>query len=289
MNSNRNRRTILSALEWGTAELARAGGGSPRLDAEVILAHLMEVERIRLYMDFDSPIGEHEAREYMARVKRRTDGEPVAYITGRKEFYSRVFFVNPNVLIPRPETECVVEAAIKSLEGVERPEVLDLCSGSGNIGVTIAAEIPDAAVTCVDNSPAATETGRKNAERLGVATRAAFVTGDLFAGAAGRTFDLVISNPPYIPRGMIDTLQVEIARYEPRGALDGGADGTDVIRRIAAEAPAHLKNGAALVVEIGEGMGDTLKKDLESAGAYSGCIIGTDLSGRPRYFAVRKR
>lgn len=268
---------------------SRCGVTSPRLDAEVILAHLMEVERIRLYLDFDSPIGEHEAREYMARVKRRAGGEPVAYITGRKEFYSRVFFVNPDVLIPRPETECVVDAAIKSLDGVERPEVLDLCSGSGNIGATIAAEIPDAAVTCVDISRAAVETGRKNAERLGVATRVAFVTGDLFAGAAGRTFDLVVSNPPYIPRGMIDTLQVEIARYEPRGALDGGADGTDVIRRIAAEAPAHLKDHAALVVEIGEWMGDALKKELESTGAYAGCTIGTDLSGRPRYLAARTK
>ena len=289
MARDAKRRTVLSALEWGTAELTKAGGPSPRLDAEVVLAHLMETERLRLYLDFDQPSGEAEAREYVARVKRRAAGEPVAYITGRKEFYSRLFSVDPGVLIPRPETECVVEAALKAIEGVEAPEVLDLCSGSGNIGVTIAAELPGARVTCVDLAPGPIATGGQNAARLGVADRVSFAQGDLLAPVAGRAFDLIVANPPYLPAGMIDTLQVEIRRYEPRGALDGGEDGADLVRRIAAGAPAHLKQGAPLVVEIGEFQEALVRPLFEGDDAYAGCSFGADLSGRTRFVAARKR
>jgi release factor glutamine methyltransferase len=360
-------RTILAALEWGTAEIGRAGKPSARLDAEVLLAHLLGIARIKVYLDFERPMGDDEARAYMALVRRRTSGEPVAYITGKKEFYSREFTVTPDVLIPRPETECVVEAAVKirtldaartrpggavaafsgdrrapgqaptqnaasengsecrrihsagasrgaggevrvatpgkeavlpgSKTGGQPPnhqvdfeefDVLDLGCGSGCIGISIAAEVPSANVTCVDVSAAALEIARRNAAALGVEARVELLEGDLFAPVAGRTFDLIVSNPPYIPTKMIDDLQIEIRKFEPRSALDGGPDGLDVIRRILAEAPAHLRDSGTLIVEIAEFQADAVCALAERASAYENVSIGRDPSGRERYFTATK-
>ncbi|MBI5529155.1 MAG: peptide chain release factor N(5)-glutamine methyltransferase [Deltaproteobacteria bacterium] len=278
-------RTILSGLEWGTAELSKAGKPSPRLDAELLLAHLLGIERLKIYLDFERPMGETEARAYMALVRRRTAGEPVAYITGKKEFYSREFTVTPDVLIPRPETESVVEAAIRTDHVVD---VLDLGCGSGCIGITMAAEVPSANVACADISPAAIAIARKNAAAFGIESRVGFFTGDLFAPVAGRMFDAIVSNPPYIPTKMIDELQIEIRKYEPRAALDGGPDGLDVVRRIVAEAPAHLIEGGTLLVEIAEFQADAVREFAAANGSYADVRIGNDLSGRPRCFAATK-
>jgi release factor glutamine methyltransferase len=280
-------RTLLSALEWGAAELKKAGKPSSRLDAELLLGYLMGLERIKLYMNFDSPISETDARSYVAMIRRRAAGEPVAYIRGFKEFYSRSFSVCPEVLIPRPETECMIEAALGKIACQEAVSVLDLCTGSGNIAITLASE--NRAVTAVgtDISSRALECARSNAASAGVGDRAEFLQGDLFTPVSGKRFDLVVSNPPYIPTEMIAELQQEISCFEPGPALDGGPDGMDFIRRIVAGAPGHMIEGALLFVEMAEWMPDAAAGLVEGSGRYTDFSIGNDLSGRPRFFSAR--
>ncbi|HJZ59732.1 MAG TPA: peptide chain release factor N(5)-glutamine methyltransferase [Gemmataceae bacterium] len=243
--------TIKALLAWTTEFLAKKGNPSARLQAQVLLAHVLNCPRIELVARSDEVPAEADRTRFRELIKRRVDGWPVAYLTGEKEFYLLKFEVSPAVLIPRPETETLVLEALRLLKPLAKPTVLDLGSGSGCISVSIAHQKPDARITAVDISPDALDIARRNAERHGVAGRMAFVQGDLFNPVPPVAFDLVVSNPPYVTPVELAELDVDVREHEPRLALDGGTDGLAFYRRIAAGVGAFLKPGGWVLVEIG--------------------------------------
>jgi release factor glutamine methyltransferase len=271
--------TTLKLLEWTQGYFAQKGVDAPRLTAEVLLAHALRCDRVRLYLDFDKPLGEAELAAYRELVRRRADREPTAYLVGEREFYGRRFRVDPRVLVPRPETELVLEAALASLP--PGGQALDLCTGSGVLGISLALERPDAQVTATDLSGEALEVALDNAARLG-ASNARFVAGDLYDPVApDQRFDVIVSNPPYVPRGEMDTLPPEVHR-EPRLALDGGEDGLAISRRIAAGAPVRLRPAGTLVLEMHESHLDALPAICLGCG-FARAEARRDLAGLPRF------
>ncbi len=277
--------TIQRVLTWTSDYFKRKGLDAPRLTAELLLAHALGLERIRLYVEFDRPLNKEELAAFRASVERRASGEPTFYLLGQREFLGRRFKVDPRVLVPRPETELVTEAALEKLPPTA-PSVLELCTGSGCIGLSIAAEREAVRVTAVDLSAPALAVARENAEALALTGRVELLEGDLFAPVAGRTFDLVVANPPYIESAVLPTLSAEVRR-EPALALDGGPDGLDVYRRLVAAAPAHLAPGAWLVLEIGEGQGPALLQLFAAAGLVDG-EIRQDLARLERIALARR-
>jgi release factor glutamine methyltransferase len=240
--------TTLKLLGWTQEFFAKKGVDAPRLTAEVLLAHALGCDRVRLYMDFDKPLGDAELGRYRELVRRRADGEPTAYLVGRREFYGRPFRVDARVLVPRPETELLVEAALSALPPGGR--ALDLCTGSGCVAVSLALGRPGARVVATDLSEDALAVARENAAVLGAGVE--FATGDLWAAVHGdERFDVIASNPPYIPTKELAGLSREVRR-EPCIALDGGPDGLAVLRRIVAGAAAHLRPGGTLCLEMHE-------------------------------------
>ncbi|WP_025322703.1 peptide chain release factor N(5)-glutamine methyltransferase [Deferrisoma camini] len=272
-------RTPLELVRLTAEYLAGRGVANPRLDAEVLLAHVLGVPRIRLYTEFDKPLEEAEVAAYREAVRRRARREPVAYITGEREFWSLRFRVAPGVLVPRPETELLVEAALEGTADTGR--VLDLGTGSGCVVVAFLRERPGWTGVGVDASAEALEVARENAGSLGVADRLELRQGDLFGPVGGERFDRIVSNPPYVPTAELETLEPEVNRFEPRGALDGGPDGLAVIRRIAAAAAGFLAPGGRLVLEFGRGQERAVAAILEEAG-FSQVEIRDDLAGIPR-------
>jgi release factor glutamine methyltransferase len=282
--------TPLKLVAWTQEFLARKGADSPRLTAELLLAHALGCDRVRLYLDFEKPVLEPELAAYRDLVRRRAEGEPTAYLIGRREFFGHPFRVDPRVLVPRPETELLVEAGLSALAastpppGSTPPRALDLGTGSGAIAVSLALARPGLEVLATDASEGALEVARENAARLGALVQ--FAHGDLWAAVhGGARFDLVVCNPPYVPSGELAGLSREVRR-EPCIALDGGADGLDVIRRVVAGAPAHLLPGGALVLEMHEGHAERvtalcLESGFETASARR------DLAGLPRFTVAR--
>jgi release factor glutamine methyltransferase len=270
--------TTLKLLQWTQGYFVQKGVDAPRLTAELLLAHALRCDRIRLYLEFDKPLGEAELAVYRELVRRRADREPTAYLVGQKEFYGRSFRVDARVLVPRPETELVLEAALAALPA--DGQALDLCTGSGVLGVSLALERPGATVVATDLSGDALEVARDNAARLGAAS-VTFLAGDLYEPVApGQRFDVIVSNPPYVPRGELDTLAPELHR-EPRLALDGGEDGLAISRRIVAGAPARLRPGGALVLEMHESHLDALPSRCLESG-FARAEARRDLAGLPR-------
>jgi release factor glutamine methyltransferase len=277
--------TVRGVLEWMAKDFAARGMDSPRLDAELLVADALGIDRVRLYMDLHRPLVAGELVAVRARVARRRAREPVAYILGRREFYGRSFEVGPAVLVPRPETETLVERALELLPAEGEGRVLDLCTGSGAIAVTLAAARPVLRVDATDVSEQALEVARRNAARLGVAERVRFHRGDLFEPLpAGRRYDLVVANPPYVPDRVVATLQPEVAEHEPRIALAGGDDGLDVVRRIVAGASDRLVPGGRLLFEIGAGQAGAVRELLE--GRLREVRIHPDLAGIERVVEV---
>lgn len=273
--------TVRRVLGWTTQHFERLAVDSPRLTAELLLAHVLHTSRVRLYTDLDRPLEASELAGYRGLIARRAAGEPTSYLTGTREFYGRSFAVDPRVLVPRPETELLVEAVLQVIPRGAAARVLDLCTGSGCVGVTIALERPAIRVLATDASPEAIDVARANAETLGAADRFEVRLGDLFAPVEGEArFDVVVANPPYVPRGELPTLPPEVRR-EPQLALDGGPDGLDVVRRIAASAPARLVPGGLLAMEIGDGQGPAVHSLLETAG-YGSVRIERDLARHDR-------
>jgi release factor glutamine methyltransferase len=246
--------TIEAVLQWATEDFRSRRLDSPRLDAELLLARALSSTRIQLIVDAKRPLGAEELAGYRELVKRRRAREPIAYILGEREFYGRTFRVDRRVLIPRPDTEALVDVALdRSRSASMSMRALDLCTGCGCVAVTLARERPTSRVVAADASDDAVSVARDNALRLG-AYNVAVRGGDLF-GAVSRCFrfDLVTANPPYVPAGEIAALQPEVRDHEPRVALDGGDDGLAVVRRVVAEAPAHVVDGGTLALEVGSG------------------------------------
>jgi release factor glutamine methyltransferase len=273
--------TVRRVLGWTTQHFEKLGLDSPRLTAELLLAHVLHTSRVRLYTDLDRPLEAGELAAYRGLIARRAAGEPTSYLTGTREFYGRTFAVDPRVLVPRPETELLVEAVLQAVPRDAEIRVLDLCTGSGCVGITLALERPRARVLATDASPGAVEVARANAAALGPADRFEARLGDLLAPVEGEPpFDVVVANPPYVPTGELPTLSPEVRR-EPPLALDGGADGLDVVRRIAEEAPRRLVPGGLLALEIGDGQGPAVHSLLEAAG-YGSVRIERDLARHDR-------
>ena len=273
--------TVRRVLGWTSQHFEKLGLDSPRLTAELLLAHTLRTSRVRLFTDLDRPLEAAELAAYRALIARRAAGEPTQYLTGTREFHGRPFAVDARVLIPRPETELLVDAVLRALPPGRELRLLDLCAGSGCVGVTLVLERPAARVVATEVSPEAAEVARANAAALGVADRFEVRVGDLFGPVeAEPPFDAIVANPPYVARGELPTLSAEVRR-EPALALDGGEDGLDVVRRIVAGAPRWLVPGGLLAMEIGDRQGPAVRSLLEGAG-YGSVRIERDLARHDR-------
>jgi release factor glutamine methyltransferase len=273
--------TTLGVLDWTTKRFNDAGISSARLEAQVLLAYVLKCSRTQLYMNFDKPLGEPELAAYRELIRRRLAGESVAYLVGEHEFWGLPFYVDENVLVPRPDTETVI-VVVRTLRGDRKApcRVLDLCTGSGAIAVALAKELPAARIIATDVSPAAVAIAKRNAERNGFADRIEVREGNLWEPVAGEKFDLIASNPPYIASAVIPTLAPEVKR-EPVLALDGGADGMAFYDRICAAARIHLEPGGALVVEHGYDQAEPVRERFEAAGLTKVTLVH-DLGKNPR-------
>lgn len=272
--------TIRDVLQWTTDYFGKKGVQTARLDAEVLLAYCLEVDRLHLYLNLDRPLLPEERSKYRSLVARRAAREPVAFITGQKEFWSIPLRVVAGVLIPRPETEILVEVVLQEIKLKKSPSILEIGTGSGAVTIAIMKERPDAWIVATDVNRLALETASLNSRSAQVAL--SLVASELFAAfQVGPAFDIVCSNPPYIPTDVIPTLTPEICKYEPCSALDGGQDGLDVVRRIAGEARQFLKEDGALIMEIGEGQQDEVKRLLTDA-EFQEIKFVRDLAGIPR-------
>ncbi len=267
MTQEARRWTIEEVVRWAADDFRGRGIESPRLDAEVLLARALGTPRIQLILDARRPLSAEELAGFREMVKRRRAREPVAYILGDREFYGRPFRVDARVLVPRPDTETLVEVALERTRAVSLSmRALDLCTGSGCVAITLARERPTASVWATDVSEGALAVARDNALRLG-AHRLALRQGDLFAAVpAGARFDVVVSNPPYIAAGEVVDLMPDVRDFEPRLALEGGADGLAVLRRIVEGAGAHLVSGGVLAVEVGAGQAPVVAELFARAG-----------------------
>ncbi len=274
-----------ATLARAAARLA-AASDSPRLDAELLLAHVLGIERGRLAARDDLPPAAAEVARFEALVTRRAAGEPVAYLLGRREFWTLTLEVGPGVLVPRPETELVVEIALAALAGRPAPAVLDLGAGCGTIGLAIARERPDARVDLVEASAAALAIAERNRARLGL-DNARLLGGDWFAAVAGRRYDLVASNPPYLAADD-PHLAGPALGHEPRAALVAGPGGLEALAVIAAAAPAHLIAGGLLVLEHGTTQGAAVRALLAEAG-FDAVTTCRDLAGHERATAGTPR
>ena len=243
--------TISSLLNWTVNYFKSKNIESARLDAEVLLSHVLGQERIYLYVHFDEPMEQAELGKFREYVKKRAQHVPVAYIIGEKEFMGLPFKVTPDTLIPRPDTEILVENVLANLAEDETVQIVDIGTGSGAIILSLLANLPKARGKTVDIAVKAVEVAKENAVRLQVADRCEFLVGDLFAPLQDSKFDVIVSNPPYIPQKDIATLEADVRAYEPVSALTDGGDGLSYYRRLLAEGKRYLKENGFIALEIG--------------------------------------
>jgi release factor glutamine methyltransferase len=281
--------TVGRLLTWTTDWLTTKGSESARLDAEVLLAHVRGCQRILLYTAFDTPVSDAERARFRELVRRRGDGEPVAYLVGNREFFSLPFAVSPAVLVPRPETEGLVVRVIDLCKPLPAARIIDVGTGSGAIAVTLAKHLPRARLVATDISPAALAVARENAARHGVAERIEFLECDLLsAPQAAGPWDVIVSNPPYVRDDEFDALPRDVRLHEPKGALVAGPTGVEVVARLAADAVGALAAGGWLVVEIGPVVAAAAERALA---AVPGLVPGptlADMAGLPRIVQARK-
>jgi len=282
--------TIVGTLRWTADYFKQRGIESPRPDAEILLAHTLRCERIDLYLHHDQPLNADELHRFKQSIQRRVRREPVAYITGRKEFWSLDFKVTPEVLIPRPETEGLVEAALQHYTEHDAVHVLELGTGSGIISISLAHERPQWQFLALDISPQAVDLARLNARKLLSEERISFMVGNWFDAidAQGACFNLIVSNPPYIASKDMVMLAPEILQHEPSRALDGGSQGLASIAHIIQMASGYLKPDGKLLLEIGYDQGAAVKTLGDACGAYDQVIINKDYSGHERIACLRK-
>jgi len=275
--------SIKKVLLWATDDFRKRGNNTARLDAELLLGEALGLDRIKLIMESERPLANAELVRYRELIKRRRSGEPIAYILGRREFFALPFRVDRRVLIPRPDTEVLVEVALEATrERYMFGRQLDLCTGSGCVAVAFAKQRPTWHITAVDLSPEAAAVARENAVRAGVVHHVAVLEGDLFEPLLpGERFELITANAPYIPSGDIPGLEVDVREFEPHLALDGGADGLDIVQRIIQEAPRFLATEGVLALEIGHDQAPRVASLLEAAG-YQNVARTRDLAGFER-------
>lgn len=274
--------SIRRVLSWAADDLKRRGNEGARLDVELLLGRVLGLDRIGLIMQSERPLAAGELAAFRELFKRRRQGEPVAYLLGGREFYGISLRVDARVLIPRPDTERLVEVALertraRSMQG----NALDLCTGSGCVAIAFARQRPTWNVTASDISPDAVALARDNASRTGAVRNLRVVEGSLFAAVTGQRFELVTANPPYIATAELAELPVDVRDFEPRLALDGGPDGLDLVREIAALAPQQLSEGGLLALEIGADQGPAALEILKARG-YRDVQLARDLGGRDR-------
>ncbi|HSB68547.1 MAG TPA: peptide chain release factor N(5)-glutamine methyltransferase [Candidatus Methylomirabilis sp.] len=289
---------VEDCLASGTLLLEQAGIGTARLDAECLLAHVLGCPRWQVILDRKRHLAPPEFCRYLRLLQRREQREPLAYLLGAREFWSLSFSVSPGVLIPRPETESLVEAALAvcrapESEGRQGVTLVDLCTGSGAVAIALALELPEARIIATDSSWRALRVARANAEAHGVADRLVFLRGDLWralapphAGAA--PVDVVVANPPYIPSGAVEALMPEV-QWEPRVALDGGPDGLRVLGQIIATTPPNLRAGGFLLLEIGADQALAVIRLIEATHGFEPPRVFQDLAGRDRVVVARRR
>ncbi|MGB2754071.1 MAG: peptide chain release factor N(5)-glutamine methyltransferase [Phycisphaerae bacterium] len=297
--------TVGRLLEWTQKFFEKKGIAQPRLEAEILLAHALGTERIGLYLAYERQVEADARARFREWVQRRAEGEPTRYLVGGCEFMSLAFKIGPGCLIPRPETELLVEEVMArcgktrgcapAAEGASAAgaavAVIDLCTGCGCVAVSVAVHMPESNVVATDNSASALEIARANAAAHGVADRVAFLEGDLYealeaAGAAPA--DFLVANPPYVAEAEWETLQPEIRNHEPREALVAGPEGTEVIERIVKGAPAYLKPAGTLLVEIGASQGPAVQDMAAQVRGLEGIEIRKDYAGHDRMLVARR-
>jgi release factor glutamine methyltransferase len=281
---------LLELINRTAREFGAGGGATPRLDAEVLLAHCLGKDRLYLYTNADKRLPEADVQRFLQFASRRRQGEPVAYILGRKEFWSAVFEVNRRVLIPRPETEILVEECLKVQAAMNAGDarILELGTGSGAIAVTLAEELKNASLVATDISPEAVAVAQRNARRCGVENRVAFLAGNLFAPLSGK-FDMIVSNPPYISEAEYEDLPEDVRLFEPALALKAGPDGMAFHREIIFQSDGYLKAGGWLMLEIGSGQKEGIETLFHRAGSFDEARFRRDYAGWNRVAAARKK
>ena len=289
--------SVGEALRAAAPRLRASGSRSPRLDAELLLASALGVPRVELFRDPGRTLQADEAGRFEELLARREAREPVAYILGRRAFRTIDLEVTPDVLIPRADTETLVDVALEALAAMpiagpdpeDEPLALDVGTGSGCVALALATEDPFVRLVATDVDPGALAVARRNGARLGLARRVEFVLSDLFADVGERPFDLIVSNPPYIPADEYVALEPNVRDYEPRLALYGGVDGLDFYRRLVPGAALLLRPGGTLALEVGAGQADDVAGIIAAARAYEAPERRSDLSGVPRVVFARRR
>ncbi len=286
--------TIRRLLEWTPGFFAKKGVDQPRLAAELLLSHVLGIARIQLYTGYEKVVGENHLAAFRELVKRAGEQEPIAYLTGKAHFFSLEFTVNRDVLIPRPDTDTLVENVLQTVRnqsGIEAPRVLDLCTGSGCIAAAVAKRLKAAVVTAIDISEPAAAVARKNIADLGLTDRVAVEVGDLFEPISrmtdARPFDLILANPPYIASDQLPGLDKSVREYEPMLALDGGVDGLVIHRRILAKASDHLTAAGRIFLEIAFDQGAAAREMAAEYPAFGEVRILKDFGGRDRVLALQ--
>lgn len=289
----KERWTVLRVLEWTQKHLREKGIPKSRLESELLLSHTLGCDRVGLYLNYDMILSPGELKRFRGVLERRIGGEPLQYITGYQEFWSIRFKVSPAVLIPRPDTEILVEEALRliDLEGWQEPKIVEVGTGCGAIAISIARSVFSAKVMATEVSWEAIALARENAIAQNVGSRICFVQGDMMSfvklGMEG-IFDLIISNPPYIKTADIGTLQPEIREFEPRKAIDGGPEGLDFYKRLFGDASPWLRKGGWLIIEIGADQGTDVLRLTEQMGGFKHTRIVPDYSGRSRAVIAQK-
>lgn len=280
--------TIGAILQWTQAFFAQKGIDTPRLDAEILLSHVLQKERIYLYAHYDEPMNPEELAAYRELIKKRANRLSVAHILGTKSFMGLDFSVTEDVLVPRPETEMLVETVVEMSKGQADVSVLDIGTGSGAIILSILQYLPGAHGTGVDISPQALAIATKNGISLGLNERVTWCESNLFANVEPGPYDWLVSNPPYLTQGDMQQLQPEV-RHDPTLALYGGPDGLDVYRALAAQSPAYVKAGGHCAVEIGAGQGRDVQEIFTSGGAYVYVKTVPDYGGIDRVLVFTRK